>query len=59
MGGLYQHPAIGVKTKVDLSGVGENLQDHLQIRTVYQVENCKTVNTLYKNWFTRIGMGLE
>ena len=58
--GAHHHlDAIGVKTKVDLSGVGENLQDHLQIRTVYQVENCKTVNTLYKNWFTRIGMGLE
>ncbi len=58
--GAHQHlESIGVKTKVDLPGVGENLQDHLQIRTVYQVENCKTVNTLYKNWFTRIGMGLE
>jgi choline dehydrogenase len=51
--------SIGVKPQVELPGVGENLQDHLQIRTVYQVENCKTVNTLYKNWLTRIGMGLE
>lgn len=51
--------SIGVKTQVELPGVGENLQDHLQIRTVYQVENCKTVNTLYKNWLTRMGMGLE
>jgi choline dehydrogenase len=51
--------SIGVKTQVELPGVGENLQDHLQIRTVYQVDNCKTVNTLYKNWLTRIGMGLE
>ncbi len=51
--------SIGVQTQVELPGVGENLQDHLQIRTVYQVENCKTVNTLYKNLFTRIGMGLE
>ena len=59
IGARHHLDAIGVKTKVDLSGVGENLQDHLQIRTVYQVENCKTVNTLYKNWFTRIGMGLE
>lgn len=58
--GAHSHlREIGVQTKVDLPGVGENLQDHLQIRTVYQVENCKTVNTLYKNWFTRIGMGLE
>jgi choline dehydrogenase len=51
--------SIGVKTQVESPGVGENLQDHLQIRTIYQVENCKTVNTLYKNWITRIGMGLE
>jgi choline dehydrogenase len=51
--------SIGVKIQVELPGVGENLQDHLQIRTIYQVENCKTVNTLYKNWITRIGMGLE
>jgi len=51
--------SIGVKTQVELPGIGENLQDHLQIRTVYQVENCKTVNSLYKNLFTRIGMGLE
>jgi choline dehydrogenase len=51
--------SIGVKTQVELPGVGENLQDHLQIRTVYRVENCKTINTLYKNWLTRIGMGLE
>jgi choline dehydrogenase len=51
--------SIGVKTQVELPSVGENLQDHLQIRTVYRVENCKTVNTLYKNWLTRIGMGLE
>jgi choline dehydrogenase len=50
---------IGVQTQVELPGVGENLQDHLQIRTLYRVENCKNVNTLYKNWLTRIGMGLE
>ncbi len=51
--------ALGITPVVDLPGVGENLQDHLQIRTVYQVDHCKTVNTLYKNWFTRIGMGLQ
>lgn len=49
----------GITPLVDLPGVGENLQDHLQIRTVYQVANCKTVNTLYKNIFTRLGMGLQ
>jgi len=42
---------IGIEPVCDLPGVGENLQDHLQIRTVYKVSNCKTVNTLYKNIF--------
>jgi choline dehydrogenase len=50
---------LGISPVHDLPGVGENLQDHLQIRTVYKVENCKTVNTLYKNWLTRMGMGLQ
>ncbi len=51
--------AAGISPTHDLPGVGENLQDHLQIRTVYKVQNCKTVNTLYRNWFTRLGMGLQ
>jgi len=50
---------INVRQVHELPGVGENLQDHLQIRTVYKVSNCKTVNTLYKNIFFRMMMGLE
>ena len=49
----------GVPVVVDLPGVGENLQDHLQLRTVYRVHGARTVNTLYRNWFTRAGMGLQ
>lgn len=44
---------------VDLPGVGENLQDHLQLRTVYRVRGARTVNTLYRNWITRAGMGIQ
>jgi choline dehydrogenase len=51
--------SIGVDPICDLKGVGENLQDHLQIRSVYKVSNCRTVNTLYKNFITRIGMALQ
>jgi choline dehydrogenase len=36
----------GVDLKVDSPGVGANLQDHLQIRAVYQVQGAKTLNTL-------------
>src|ERR1700759_4453256 len=53
---LAQHQ---VPVAVDLPGVGENLQDHLQIRTVYRVRGAQTVNTLYRNWITRGGMGLQ
>ena len=48
-----------VPVAVDLPGVGENLQDHLQLRTVYRVHGVPTVNTLYRNWITRAGMGLQ
>jgi choline dehydrogenase len=48
-----------VPVAVDLPGVGENLQDHLQLRTVYRIQGAPTVNTLYRNWFTRAGMGLQ
>lgn len=51
--------AQGIQPVLDLPGVGENLQDHLQIRTVYKVDQCSTVNTLYRNYFTRIGMALQ
>lgn len=48
-----------VPVVVDLPGVGENLQDHLQLRTVYRVRGARTVNTLYRNWITRAGMGIQ
>jgi choline dehydrogenase len=51
--------AAGITPVLDLPGVGGNLQDHLQIRTIYKVNHCKTVNTLYRNPFTRLGMALQ
>lgn len=43
----------------DLPGVGENLQDHLQIRTVFRIEGARTLNQLYHNLFSRAAMGFE
>lgn len=43
----------------ELDGVGENLQDHLQIRTVFRIEGARTLNQLYHNLFSRAGMGLQ
>ncbi|UWU17372.1 GMC family oxidoreductase (plasmid) [Rhizobium sullae] len=51
--------AIGIPVHHDLPGVGENLQDHLQIRTVFKIEGARTLNQLYHSFFSRAGMGLQ
>ncbi|MFT7687836.1 MAG: choline dehydrogenase [Candidatus Azotimanducaceae bacterium] len=48
-----------IKIKHLLPGVGENLQDHLQVRTIYKVENTVTLNERYRTLFGRAKMGLE
>lgn len=50
---------LGIDTVHHAPGVGENLQDHLQIRPVYKVKGVRTLNTDYANLFRRAGMGLE
>ena len=42
-----------------LPGVGENLQDHLQIRTIYQVDNTVTLNQRARTPWGMAMMGLE
>ena len=37
---------LGIPVQHESIGVGENLQDHLQIRTVFKVKNTKTLNTM-------------
>jgi choline dehydrogenase len=56
-GALLQ--SLGLPIMHELQGVGENLQDHLQIRPIYKVEGTKTLNTHYQSWFNRAMMGLE
>ena len=48
-----------VPVRQDLPGVGQNLQDHLQIRTIFKIKNARTVNSLYANPLSRIGMALQ
>ena len=38
---------------------GENLHDHLQLRTIYKVTGAKTLNTTYHSALGRLGMALE
>ena len=49
----------GIRPIVDAPGVGDNLQDHLQLRMVYKVSGVKTLNTSAGNWFGRMKIGLE
>ena len=43
----------------ELRGVGENLQDHLQIRSIFKVSNTVTLNRRARTWLGKVGMGLE
>ncbi len=49
----------GIEVVRDASGVGANLQDHLQIRAVFKVQGAKTLNTLAGNLFGKARIGLE
>jgi choline dehydrogenase-like flavoprotein len=43
----------------DRRGVGENLQDHLQLRMIYKVSGIKTLNETYHSLRGRVGMGVD
>jgi choline dehydrogenase len=51
--------AAGVPLHHELPGVGENLQDHLQIRTIYRVANTVTLNRRARSLFGKAAMALE
>ena len=48
-----------IPIKHALNGVGQNLQDHLQILTIYQVENTVTLNQRARTPWGMAMMGLE
>lgn len=48
----------GVDVRHELKGVGEALQDHLQIRLVYEV-NVRTLNDAIYRFLPRMGIGLN
>ncbi|MBI3042023.1 MAG: GMC family oxidoreductase N-terminal domain-containing protein [Betaproteobacteria bacterium] len=52
---LQQH---GIPVAHDLP-VGENLQDHLQLRLAFKVKNALTLNTLLDSWWSKAKIGLE
>lgn len=50
---------LGIDLVLDAPYVGENLQDHLQIRTVYKVKGTRTLNTLSSSLFGKAKIALE
>ncbi|MCV0437799.1 MAG: GMC family oxidoreductase N-terminal domain-containing protein [Hydrogenophaga sp.] len=53
---LRQH---GIDVWHELPGVGENLQDHLQIRAVFKVQGATTLNVLASSLWGKGRIGLE
>lgn len=53
-GALLQ--SLGIPLRRELPGVGANLQDHLQLRSVWSVQGLATLNTLSRRWSSRLGM---
>ena len=51
--------ALGVPVVKDIPGIGENLQDHLQIRAVFKVSNTTTLNTQANSLWGKARIGLE
>jgi choline dehydrogenase len=56
-GALLQEHGIAVEHA--LPGVGENLQDHLQLRTAFKVKNVLTLNQRANSLWGKAMMGLE
>ncbi|MBC8736918.1 choline dehydrogenase [Paraburkholderia sp. UCT31] len=50
---------LGIEVVQDLRGVGENLQDHLQLRMAYQVQGVRTLNTMSAHWWGKLMIGMR
>ncbi|MCG8356033.1 MAG: choline dehydrogenase [Kiloniellales bacterium] len=53
---LQEH---GIEVRHALEGVGENLQDHLQVRCAYKVQGVRTLNEKANSILGRMAIGLE
>ena len=50
---------LGITTIKHLDGVGQNLQDHLQVRTQYKVANTETLNDRTRTIFGKAKIAME
>jgi choline dehydrogenase len=49
----------GIAGVLDKPGMGANLHDHLQLRTIYKVSGVRTLNEMYASLAQRAWMGIE
>jgi choline dehydrogenase-like flavoprotein len=56
VGPAAQLREFGIPMVLDRPGVGENLQDHLQLRLIYKVSGIKTLNETYASLLGRAGI---
>jgi choline dehydrogenase len=59
VGPAAQLHMLGIPVVLDKPGVGENLQDHLQLRLIYKVTGARTLNEIYYARFGKVGMALD
>ncbi|KTT17428.1 GMC family oxidoreductase N-terminal domain-containing protein [Pseudomonas putida] len=50
---------LGIGVRHSVPGVGSNLQDHLQLRLIYQIGNARTLNQMANSLWGKMGMGLR
>ena len=50
---------LGISVQHELPGVGSNLQDHLQLRLIYKVNNTRTLNQVANSLWGKFGMGMR
>jgi choline dehydrogenase-like flavoprotein len=50
---------LGIEVLHELPGVGENLQDHLQVRCAYKVSGVRTMNERFQSLLQRAGFAAQ
>ena len=49
----------GIDIQLESKNVGENLQDHLQLRVIYKLQNAETLNEKINSSFGKLKIGME
>jgi len=59
VGPAAQLAQFNIPVVLDRTGVGANLHDHLQLRTIFKVSGVKTLNAMNSSALGKLGMGLD